>query len=425
MSPAIGRSPRIGVAVAATVMALTSCRFAGVDTLPLPGTVGTGAGSYSVQVELVDIGNLRPNAQVRVGDVPVGTVTALSTRDWHAVATVQLGAAVQMPANATATVGQNSLLGASYLEITPATGEQPTGSLAAGDIIPLARTNAYPTTEQVLAAASVILNGGGLNQLETITKELRRALGGENGAVKDLIPQLETFVAGLDAQRDDIVDTLDGLNQLSTTLAGQTQVIGNALEQLGPALQVLERERTDMTGTLVSLDRLGSTASSIIDASQQDLVANLNDLEPVLRSLADANKSLVDSLGLALSVPFPVATVPNACRGDYCNISLTIDLTLNKLDASWLSGTPLQGSLYAVQNMLSGSAPGTAGEAENPLLAPLGSGSSAGPAMPPSGNEPSAPGDSPTSGDLSPTPTPQPEPLPDEGVVGRILGGGQ
>ena len=365
------RAAIVLVVLVVILVGLTGCRFEGVSALPLPGAVGVGPGAYAVQVELADVGTLKPNAQVKVGEVAVGTVTGLSTRNWHAVATVSLGEDVRLPANAVAAVGQNSLLGASYLEMSGPQDEAPVGTLVAGTVIPLARTKAYPSTEQVLAATSVVLNGSGLNQLSTITRELDRALGGDDGALGRLLPQLDELVTGLDDQRADITTALDGLDRLSGSLAGQTDTISTALEKLGPALDILAEDKDQIVGALESLRRLGEVGSHVVRESGDDLTSDLRDLQPVLKSLADTKEHLVGSLGLLVTFPFPAFTAPKACRGDYCNLSLTVDLQLSKLDTGLLDGTPLAGLLFGVQNLLGGTAPGTAGQATDPLLAPL------------------------------------------------------
>ena len=82
-----------------------------------------------------------------------------------------------MPANVHAAVGQKSLLGAEYIQLSPpSTGAN--GRLRKDAVIPLSRTNHYPGTEEVLAAVSLLLNNGGLSQLRTITTELDKALNG-------------------------------------------------------------------------------------------------------------------------------------------------------------------------------------------------------------------------------------------------------
>jgi len=93
------------------------------------------------------VSNLVPNAEVKVNDVTVGSVVASEATDWHAHLTVALDGVTRLPANATARVGQKSLLGAEYLELSAPTDQPPIGQLRDGDAIPLSRTGKYPETE--------------------------------------------------------------------------------------------------------------------------------------------------------------------------------------------------------------------------------------------------------------------------------------
>jgi phospholipid/cholesterol/gamma-HCH transport system substrate-binding protein len=50
-----------------------------------------------------------------------------------------------------------------------------------------------------------------------------------------------------------------------------------------------------------------------------------------------------------LTVPFSIENVPKVIRGDYLNVSGTIDATLSALDNGILSGTGVSGMLRALE----------------------------------------------------------------------------
>ena len=133
-------------------LALTGCGRGGLNSLPLPGVQGAGTGGFTVQAQLPDVDNLKQNSRVRVGDVNVGTVTGIDRQDWHALVTMRLNGDVELPANATAKLGQTSLLGSLHIELAPPTDAPPEGKLHDGSLIPLASSGKYPSTEQTLAA---------------------------------------------------------------------------------------------------------------------------------------------------------------------------------------------------------------------------------------------------------------------------------
>jgi phospholipid/cholesterol/gamma-HCH transport system substrate-binding protein len=316
------------VVVLTIVGAVTAgCGFNGMQNMNLPGGVANGSDAMKLTVELPDVGTLTSNGEVKVGDVAVGTVNSIAVDDWHAVARISVDPKIRLPANAVARVGVNSLLGASYLELAAPTDQPAQGSLRTGDRIPLEHGEAYPSTEQVLSAASVVLNGGGLEQLSTITTQLNRAFSGNGLAVRDLLPRLDSFVAELDSQKTQIYSAIDSLDRLSTKFARNRGTITRAVDEIGPALATLSKERPKLTAALASLKQLSDVATPLVESTRADIVGNLRDLVPALRAIDSAGDSLVRGLGFAVTFPFAPETVTNACRGDYCNLDLVLDLT--------------------------------------------------------------------------------------------------
>ena len=162
----------------------------------------------------------------------------------------------------------------------------------------------------MLGALSLLLNGGGLQQIHTITTELNKALKGNGGAVRDLLAQLNTFTGTLDRQKGDIVNALDALDTLTTTLNKQKQTIVHALDTFPQALQVLKNERTQLVTMLSSLADLGHVATRVVTATQQTLVSSLTALSPVLEQLTAAGQDLPKALKIAGTFPFPLGQDP-------------------------------------------------------------------------------------------------------------------
>lgn len=341
--PAILKAARAGI-VAVLAGSVAGCQFTGFGSLPLPFTAGTGSGSYTVTAQLADVTSLPPNAEVMVNDVTVGTVTAIRFDHWHADVTISLPRSVRLPANATATLGQTSILGAEYVALAPpASPGKPAGELRNGDVIPLSRTSAYPSTEDVLAALSTVLNGGGLNQLSTITRELNAALGGHTAQVRDLLANLSTLVGSLNAQRGSIVAAVANLNDLAAKMRSRDATLAGALDSVPAGLAVLNKNEGNLDQALAAVSNLSTVANQVMDSSRQNLLANLRDLQPVLARLADSGQDIAGSLNILPTVPFPVNAVENGVVGDYGNLYLTLNLTLPDLEKAWLTGSPASG----------------------------------------------------------------------------------
>ncbi|GAB7145378.1 MCE family protein [Mycobacterium riyadhense] len=327
------------VIVCCAMLTLTGCAFHGLNSLPLPGAVGRGPGADIYHVELPNVGTMESNSPVMIDDVIVGSVGNMRVQGWHADVEISVKRDVVVPANVVATVGQTSLLGSMHLELNPPLGQQGTGRLQPGATIPLSRSSAYPSTEQTLSSLAAVVNGGGLGQIGEIIHNFSIALSGREGAVRDLLTRLDTFVGTLNDQRDNIVDSIQALNRLAGTFAEQRDVLTQALRKVPPALDVLIRERPRLTAALDRLRVFSNTATRLINDSQADLVKNLKNLEPTLRALSDVGPELGTAIAAAFVFPFTQNFVDRAVRGDYFNLHVDLDLSIPRLKRGLLLGT--------------------------------------------------------------------------------------
>ncbi|MGW6538198.1 MCE family protein [Streptomyces sp. NPDC055011] len=328
----------LGLTVALGAVPAVPVRFDGIEDLPLPGGADLGDHPYTVTAELADVLSLVPQAAVKVNDVAVGRVTAieLDPATWSARVTLKINGEVRLPADTGARVEQSSLLGEKYVQLVapPSAGtaartgvrqaaarRESAGPLADGAVIPLARTSRDTEVEEVFGALSLLLNGGGVNQLKTITRELNAALGGREPQVRSMLERVDTLVTNLDAHRGDITRALDGLNRLSTTLAGRKKDVGTILTDLSPGLKTLENQRGSLLTMLRALDTLSGVAVTTVEASKKDMVADLKALAPTLTALADAGADLPASLQVLLTYPF-TDEVLKGVKGDYLNTYL-------------------------------------------------------------------------------------------------------
>ncbi|MCW2831312.1 MAG: hypothetical protein JWP31_2004 [Aeromicrobium sp.] len=342
------------VACAAAVASLTlvsGCGFSPYK-LPLPGGADLGSKPYTVQVQFRDVLDLVPQSAVRVNDIAVGKVKDIKLEGWTAVVTIEVNRDAKLPDNTEATIRQTSLLGEKFVSLAPpATGAS--GSLDDGDKIPLDRSGRNPEIEEVLGAASLLFNGGGLEKTNTIVKELNNALGGNEPEVKELIASTSSFIGQLDDNKAALLTSLEKINRLSVAANDQEDAIVGALEDLPEALRVVNDQRDDLVGLLESLDRLSNVATGVIQRSKADTVANLKALTPTLRNLARAGDDLATATRALVTYPFSDGFVGNtlaaatgtcqdagdgrpeikegACFGDFANLSLSLDISATQL----------------------------------------------------------------------------------------------
>jgi phospholipid/cholesterol/gamma-HCH transport system substrate-binding protein len=311
---------------------LTGCGSLTLQGVPLPGGASLGGNPYDVTIQFRDVLDLVPQSSVRVNNIMVGEVKQvdLDAKDWYANVKVRLNGGVKLPANATAQLKQTTLLGEKYVELTPPTDAPPEGTLADGAVIPVARTNRYPEVEEIFGALSMLLNGGGVGQVQNIAQELNKALDGHEGDTRALLTDLNTLFGTLDGQRFNITRALDGVDKLSARLSDQRGNLDAVLTDLEPGLAVLNDQRPQLVGMLKSLDKLSDVAKHVVKASHDDVVDDLEALKPTLRELAATGDSLPQSLEVVASPPFTDAAIKPAAGG-FMNLDFQLTLDLGKL----------------------------------------------------------------------------------------------
>ncbi|MGV0834141.1 MCE family protein [Mycolicibacterium thermoresistibile] len=325
--------------VCCVVLTVSGCRFDGINSLPLPGTVGTGPDATVYHAQIANVGTLESNSPVMIGDVVVGAVRRMTLDGWHAAVEVSLQSDAVVPANAVATVGQTSLLGSMHLALDPPVGEQPTGRLEPGSTIPLNRSSTYPSTEQTLSSLSLVVNGGGLNQIADIVHNFTAALDGRAVEIRDLVIQMNNVMGVLDNQRDKILETVAAVDKAAGTFAAEQDVLTEALDRIPQALQVLSEQRPQITTVLNKLGDFSDVANQLINDSQEELVRNLSNLEPTVRALADVGPDLVTALSYLPTYPYTQEFIDRGIRGDYMNQFIVFDFTIPRLKRGILLGT--------------------------------------------------------------------------------------
>ncbi|WP_300682080.1 MCE family protein [Nocardioides sp.] len=336
MKTRTARPRRLTFAVAALAaglgMTVSGCGV-GLDlyNTTLPGGANVGSHPVTLSADFTDAVDLVPQSSVKVDNIAVGRVEKITlnpdSRSAHVTLLVRRD--VVLPVGTKARLQQTSLLGEKYVAlIRPATSSTTatTAVLQSGANIPIGDTSQIAEVEQVLGALSLVVNGGGIGQLQDISRELQKISDGRPEEIKGFLSNMQVFVSGLNNRKEAITGALDAVAKLSTTLDKDKSKITTALEGLSPGMKVLVDQRTQLVAMLKALDQLSTVSVKTLKASQQDMVEDMKLLEPILRKLADSGEALPNSLELLLTYPFP-DSVLGAIKGDYFNVFATANYT--------------------------------------------------------------------------------------------------
>ena len=342
------RIGRRGLVLGVTAMVLTSCGWKGIANVPLPVGPGSAKGSETIYVQIPDTLALNTNSRVRVADVFVGTVRKIELKDWVPTITLSIDPGIKLPANATAKIGQSSILGTQHVELAAPANPSPE-PLRDGATIPISRSSSFPTVERTLASLATVLRGGGIPNLEVIQTEVNNLLTGNAEQIRDFLNKLDVFTAELDKQRNDIARALESTSKLFNYVAKRNSTIDQVLVDLPPLVNYLAGARDRLSDAVIALGRFGKVTSESLSAAQADLNTNLDQLQRPLKQLGRSSPYFLDALRLIVTNPYPLDNIPKVIRGDYLNLSLNVDLTLSSIDNGLLTGTGVQGMLRALE----------------------------------------------------------------------------
>jgi phospholipid/cholesterol/gamma-HCH transport system substrate-binding protein len=332
--PAVSRLPRVrklGVPLVAiaSVMLLSSCALS-LQSLPKISSVGSD--TYALHAVFANVLNLPDDAQVRNGAEVIGQVSDISTKNFEADLTLDIKKAVQIPVGTTAQVRFDNPLGDEYVALESPSSisvGSSTGSagpyLKPGALIPETLTSTAPSVEDTFGALSLVLNGGGINQLQVIIHELNNTFDGNQPQIRSFLGTIDSGLNSLASGRVAIDNALTSIEGLTRKLNGGRNTIANGINSLAPAVGVLASENGQIQSLIGELSDLGSIGTRVAEQSGQDSVNDVKALLPVVQQLQSVSQQLGPDLSTLARFE---AETPKIAPGDYLQVNVIANVLL-------------------------------------------------------------------------------------------------
>lgn len=308
----------VAVLLAVGLGSLTACSTT-LGDLPLPGT-GVSGDTIRVDAEFQEALNLAQGATVKVNGIDSGKVQGVFVEDFHARAEMLVRTDAVLRAGATARLRYTTPLGELFVDVTNPS-EGPT--LADGALITLEDSSTAPTVEDALSQASLLVNGGGLGDLQTVTEELNTVLGGREDTARSLLERSRDFLVEANATTQDIDRALRSLVSVSSTLQQRERIINRAVREIEPAAVVLRRNTPGLSELLRQVERFSGAAEDTVTRTRADLLRVLDQATPVLAEFAGNRATYPLSLDALINLG---SAVDGIVPGDYVSISLAVRL---------------------------------------------------------------------------------------------------
>ena len=291
----------------------------------------SGGGGYTVRVQLNNADGLRDGAQVKIGGVPVGSVSSLGLgQDDVVEARLTLDSGHRVTTMASAAIVPSDLLGSMYVQLTPGTGTpQPSGAT-----IPASRVTYPVQLDQVLNVldantrarlgilideAGTALTGRGVdfNQLLTLLpqdfSDGSRMLGqvvSDNHTLADLIAHANAFIADLTPQRSELIALIHAAGRTMTTTAARQADLRAILAKAPSTLASAQRFLAELRQTAEPL----KPAAQAITLAAPRLTTTLDQLPGFQRAAQPALSTAVRAAPLLGELGTQAAPVIEAAQ---------------------------------------------------------------------------------------------------------------
>lgn len=324
------------VGLAAALGLLAGCGLGSGFTGDLGQGVGLGEVSaaddeWTLTATFDDALNLPLGAPVKVEGATVGRVLQVAPEDYRARVVMALDDDAPLRAGTTARLRYTTALGELYVDVTPAADG---AVLDDGARLPAAATTVAPTVEDALSAASLLVNGGSLQQVGTIVDELNDALDGRTGTARGVLRETSTFLAQALRSTRALDRALAALDDTSRTLRARQRTINAALRDIRPAARVLARNTDRLADLLDSADDMARSTDRLVRRTRTDLRVIVKELGPVLDAVLDEQERLVPGLD---TINTWGATLDDRTPTTYLNLYFKLDVAA-LLDPSTLPG---------------------------------------------------------------------------------------
>ncbi len=184
-------------------------------------------------------------------------------------------------------------------------------------------TDTAPTVEDALSQASLLVNGGGLAQLQTVTEELNAIVGGREDEVRSLLEGSAGFLTEANATTDDIDLALRSLASVAETLQARQDVINRALVEIRPAARVLRQNTPGLTRLLQEIEKFSTVANETVTLTRTQLLNLVRQAQPVLAEFTRNRGEYAVSLRSLVTLG---NTIDEVVPADFLSISLALHL---------------------------------------------------------------------------------------------------
>ncbi|GGI93725.1 ABC transporter substrate-binding protein [Saccharopolyspora subtropica] len=284
MTPFSQRDPlRIGI-VGLLALVLVLLLALNIERLPLIG--GT---TYTAH--FTEAAGLRPDNEVRIAGVKVGTVTDVELVGDHVEVSFRVGDA-WLGDRTTAAIKIKTLLGQKYLALDP----QGSRELSPSEPIPVQRTMSPYDVIEAFSDLSTTVDRIDTRQLAQSFRTLSDTFGATSDEVSGALDGLSRLSQTISARDEQLEQLLDNTARVSRTVADRNAEFEKLLADGNLLLQEIRARRDSISALLDGTRELSAQLSGLVDDNAAQIGPTLQQLDRVTKMLQRNQDNLNRSL---------------------------------------------------------------------------------------------------------------------------------
>ena len=279
------RSPRMSAIAFAAAFALSSLLLTLFVWMKIGGGVPFSPNGYRIHMRFAQAQNLLPNEDVRIAGVNIGKVVSVTPTTGLTDAVVEIDLKyAPLAADARAILRTKTLLGETFIELTPGTRAAPKipdgGTLADSHVAPTVQLDQFLNTFDASTRRALLdWLTGTATALHSRDTDLNNAIGSFDPTIGDL----DTLMRTLDGQRPDLQGLIHNSAIVLHSLGDEPSALRGFVVNGARTLAALDDSRRNLAATVDAFGpfqfQLASTAHEAALAAQ-DAAPTVRTLEP-------------------------------------------------------------------------------------------------------------------------------------------------
>ena len=287
----------------------------------------TGEKPMVVHVEFARAGlNVNPGYEVRVRNVPVGTITdiEIDRRDFSARYELALDRGARVAKNSSAHLVPKTLFGDKYVSLDPAgPGE---AVLRDGDTIRREATESAAEVQDVIDKAVPLLEAVNPEKFGATLSAIGEGLDGTGGDLRRMMEGWAPALEELQARDPEVGVLLDHVPGVAGTVAERSEDLATAATTLGNVADVLARNEPALARMLKENAELAAMAGDLLSSQK----GRLGRIVPDLVDVVAATTSQPGQIGkLAKSLRFNIRGVAEIMKTGWIKTRVSNTVIIN------------------------------------------------------------------------------------------------